>query len=171
MKPSLDSVSKSAEIVGAFAVVLSLMYVGYQVQQNTKAIQSTVHQSLVSHVFEAEGMLLSSSDLAQIILKSNSNAESLTPAERLRSDTYFTFAFVNWESAYLNYQQGLLEEWLWESWDRSNYPDDDSRGYFDFWLENRDWYDDAFAHHVDKIYRDRGYTATKANNSQIVENE
>jgi hypothetical protein len=38
MKVPLDSLAKTAEIIGALAVVISLIYVGYQVRQNTKAI-------------------------------------------------------------------------------------------------------------------------------------
>ena len=171
MRPSLDSLAKTAEIVGAFAVVLSLIYVGYQVQQNTKAIQTQVHQSLVANVFEAEGIVLANPNLARIILKSHSNPASLTAEEQLLSDTYFTFSFVNWESAYLHYDQGFVAERVWQAWDRSNYPDGNAQGYFDFWLQHRDWYDSSFAHHVDSIYRDRGYTSTDPDNLTHPQND
>jgi hypothetical protein len=115
MKLSLDSASKSAEIVAAIAVVLSLIYVGYQVQQNTKAIRSTVHQSLVGHVTATEGLVVTNADLAQIMLKSDSNPDSLTPEERLRFDAFITLEFVNWENAYLNYQEGFVEERVWQA--------------------------------------------------------
>jgi len=171
MKVPLDSLAKTAEIIGASAVVISLIYVGFQVQQNTKAVQSTVHQSLVDHVFEVEGAILTNPDLAAIIVKSESGAESLTAAERLRLETYLTFSFVNWESAYLNFQRGLMDERLWQTWDRSNYPDESARSYFEFWQKHRDWYDDSFANHVDTIFRDRGFGATNAHDSQIVEKD
>jgi hypothetical protein len=153
-----------AEIVGAVAVVLSLIYVGYQVRQNTKALRTQVHETLVGHVFDAEGTLLTNADLAQIIVKANLKQEPLTLDEQLRANTYFTFEFVNWESAYLHWKQGFIEERVWQRWDRSSHPGDDSQAHFDYWLEHRDWFDSAFADHVDRVFSDRGYSAvsTKA---------
>lgn len=35
-----------AEVVSAIAVVISLLYVGYEVRQNTAAVKSTAYQSI-----------------------------------------------------------------------------------------------------------------------------
>ena len=48
MKAKLQEFALIAEIVGAIAVVISLIYVGLGVRQNTDAIQVANHQALVA---------------------------------------------------------------------------------------------------------------------------
>ncbi len=168
---SFDSLAALADIVGAIAVVLSLVYVGYQIKQNTKAIRSQVHESLVGHVFESEGSLLGNADLAQIIVKSNSNPDSLTPEEQLRAEKYFTFMFVNWEAAFLHHKQGFIEDEMWRRWDLSLHPDKESKGHIDFWQRHRHWYDSSFVHHVDQVFRDLGIATTSSDDLRGTETE
>ena len=163
MKLSLDATSKAAEIIAAVGVVLSLIYVGYQVQQNTKAIQSSVHHSLIDNVITTEGAVLNDPEFADLVVKSWSDWDALTPSEQLRAETYLNFSFNNWESAYLNYERGFIEKEIWQTWDRSNYPDEDDLTYFRYWVSHRDWFNDRFAEHVDKVFADRGYKATGPN--------
>ena len=73
---TLDNLAALAEVIGAIAVVVSLIYVGYQVKQNTIAIRTQVHETIVGHVLEAEGTLLHNADLAAIIeLVANGSSE------------------------------------------------------------------------------------------------
>ena len=154
---TLDNLAALAEVIGAIAVVVSLVYVGYQVKQNTSAIRTQVHESVVGHVLEAEGALLHNADLAEVIVKSNSAPESLTPVERLRAETYYTHEFVNWESAYLHHKQGFVADAVWKRWDLSHRPDNESPGYFDYWVNHRHWFESGFADHIDKIFAELGY--------------
>ena len=163
MELSLDFAAKLAEIIGAIAVVLSLLYVGYQVKQNTNAVRSSVHQALINHVAATEGLVLTDGTLAELIVKGTNDPSSLSPSERLRLEKYITLEFVNWENAYLNWRMGLLDEKGWRVWDRSNYPGPDLQSYFNFWTQNRDWFDDSFVQHVDAIYREQGYGSEPRN--------
>lgn len=154
---TLENLAALAEVIGAITVVVSLVYVGYQVKQNTSAIRTQVHETIVGHVLEAEGSLLHNADLAQIVVKATSVPESLTPEERLRANTYFTHEFVNWESAFLHNKNGFVKDDLWRRWDLSSRPDKDSPGQYEYWLEHRYWYDDEFARHVDTVFGELGF--------------
>jgi hypothetical protein len=154
---TLDNLAALAEVIGAIAVVVSLVYVGYQVKQNTSAIRTQVHETIVGHVLEAEGSLLHNADLAKIVVKATSVSESLTPDEQLRADTYFTHEFVNWESAFLHHKNGFVEDEMWRRWDLSARPDKDSPGQYKYWTAHRYWYDDEFARHVDTVFGELGY--------------
>ena len=154
---TLDNLAALAEIIGAIAVVISLIYVGYQVKENTSAIQTQVHESVVGHVLDAEGALLHNADLARIIVKAEADYESLTPDELLRAQTFFTHELVNWESAFVHHKQGFVEDDMWRRWDYSHWPDETSHGRFKYWSTHRQWFDDEFARHVDKIFKDLGH--------------
>ena len=159
---TLDNLAALAEVIGAIAVVVSLVYVGYQVKQNTIAIRTQVHETIVGHVLEAEGSLLHNADLAQIVVKADSDPKSLTPDEKLRADTYFTHEYVNWESAFLHHKNGFVEDDMWRRWDLSSRPDKDSPGQYKYWTEHRNWYDDEFARHVDTVFGELGYAQLDA---------
>ena len=157
---TLDNLAALAEVIGAIAVVVSLIYVGYQVKQNTIAIRTQVHETIVGHVLEAEGTLLHNADLAEIIVKARLHPESLAPDEQIRAETYFTHEFVNWESAFLHNKNGFVEDEMWRRWDMSSRPDRDSPGVYEYWTEHRHWYDEEFALHVDNVFTELGYSGT-----------
>ena len=48
MKLKLSEMSNIAEIVGAFAIVVSLVYVGVQITQNTKGIRAQSYYNVLS---------------------------------------------------------------------------------------------------------------------------
>ena len=63
----LDTVAAWAEIVGAVAVVVSLLYVGNEVRRNTTATQAATYQEVVNASNEYLLALASDSALAEIV--------------------------------------------------------------------------------------------------------
>ena len=164
---TLDNLAALAEVIGAVAVVISLVYVGYQVKQNTKAIKTQVHETVVGHVLEAEGALLNNADLAEIMVRTNSDPGSLSPADELRANTYYTFEFVNWESAFLHFHRGFVDKQTWHRWDLSHRPDPASLGQYHYWKQHRHWFEDTFALHIDQVFIDLGFSETSPAAGQV----
>ena len=82
-----------AEIVGAVAVVISLIYVGVQIRQNT------ISQNA-------------------LIEKATNDIHSLSN-EELRQLRFTYFGFFNiWHIAYKNHHRGMLEKQVLEEWER-----------------------------------------------------
>lgn len=55
--------------------------------------------------------------MAAALEKAYSN-QQLGPIEALQVDTYAHFIFSNWELAYLNHEKELLDNEIWEGWER-----------------------------------------------------
>jgi len=71
-----------AEVVGAVAVVVSLIYVGIQVSENTGAVLAANRQQLVGRAHTATTSIATSPELAAAHAKL-AKGDELTPAEQM----------------------------------------------------------------------------------------
>lgn len=139
-----------AEIFGAVAVVISLLYVGKQLQQNTEAIQAQTSQQVLATYSVAQLSVIGEESMAPILIRADAG-EVLTAEEALRLDTWAHLVISNWEQTYRSHQHGLLEDEVWQAWDiyfRSYM----GSGYFhDAWVNNPiDGYTKSFMRYVDE---------------------
>ena len=115
-KLSLADWGHIAEIFGAIAVVLSLIYVGAQLTQNTAAIQAQTSQQVMSTYARTNFAIIGEEALAPLFIKIQMG-EELTAVENEKLGTWAHILFSNWEMAYRTHQNGLLEEEVWTAWD------------------------------------------------------
>jgi hypothetical protein len=110
--------SAMAEIFSAIAVIASLVYVGIGLRENTKAIQGSTYQQIVS---ESDKMLLAgatNAGLAEILEKAWSDSVELTPVEGLRLFFYDRNFWRNMENVYFQHKREVLDEQGWEVYKR-----------------------------------------------------
>ena len=114
---SLELLIAICEVVGAVAVVVSLVYVGYQIRDNTTSQHAMMHQHLSDSQNEANRGISERPEVADLLARANDDLQALSEADRIRLDfVYFTF-FNLWHSAFANYRRGMLEESIWLQWD------------------------------------------------------
>ena len=104
------------EILGAVAVVVSLGFVGYQLQQsneqaalNTQALERAAYQRLTDGISEFNLTTIQSPELRVARRKVRSGAE-LTTDEASVLSAFLYLAYRNGDLAYLQYQQGIIGE-------------------------------------------------------------
>lgn len=111
---NLSTFSKISEIVSAIAVVISLVYVGSQVRQNTISTQAAMRQSVADNDITYLMTSLDSEILARASFKIENNiAVSGLEMSQLESRQHVNFRVF--ENAFYQFEQGLLES---ETWDR-----------------------------------------------------
>jgi len=105
-----------AEILSAVAVVVSLGFVGYQLQQsneqaalNTRTLQLAAYQQLIVGISEFNLSTIQSSDLRVVREKVESGAE-LNTDEASILNAFLFLAYRNGDLAYLQYQQGFIDD-------------------------------------------------------------
>jgi hypothetical protein len=99
-----------ADIVGAIAVVITLVYLAIQIKQNTNALHGQSRQSLVS-VAQAELFaMMEHPDIAFSQFK-----ENLTPEERMKLGAWLIALMRAREFAWLQYRSGVLDEIQWRT--------------------------------------------------------
>lgn len=88
---SWQDLGSIGELVSAVAVVISLVYLAFQVRQNTrqidentKAAQAAAFDSTINHTFVARQTLIENEDAARIYLRGSNDPESLSEEDLLR---------------------------------------------------------------------------------------
>lgn len=108
-KLNLSEWAQLAEIVGAFAVVLSLLYVGYQIQLSTIESRNDSVQAITARD-EQIALTYATSETVGVAFGKVLRGEDLKQREFLvMSNMLFAHLRVL-EDAYNKYQQGYLEE-------------------------------------------------------------
>ena len=110
----LDAFAAIAEIIGAVAVVVSLLYVGGEVRRNTAATQAATYQEAVRASNEYLLALALDSALTDIVLRAEADPTSLTAAEARRYFSYHRVFWRNMDNAYVQHERGVLADSEWE---------------------------------------------------------
>lgn len=105
-----------AEIISAAAVVISLIYVGLEINQSTLESEADIQAELLSYTTRRRYLVIESSDLSSILEKGYTDASQLSPAEMLRFQAYVELLYVAWERLYMSYAAGVLSEGLFLEW-------------------------------------------------------
>ncbi len=150
MRAKLQEYALVAEIVGAVAVVVSLIYVGLGVRQNTDAIQVANHQAIVAMDMEKNSWLRDS-EFSATLLNARQDIGSLSPAELEQVSTFSADTFNAWEFAFLTYNSGAVEEFIWRGWDgfyRSMLQEDPYRW---FWKGSGENFSPDFNSYIESI--------------------
>ena len=86
-----EALGAISELVGALAVIATLLYIALQIRQNTKAIRGATLNAITEHKqFE----LRWSSDIATAWRKSLSEPENLTEEENWQMSEWMASSFV-----------------------------------------------------------------------------
>lgn len=108
-----EAISTVAEIIGAMGVIVSLIYVAFQVKQNTKASRAATRQALADGAQRLAGDVVEGESMPRIMIDAMSGRE-VKPDEifRLQSRCYRDLRF--WDNAFYQYNQGMLTEDEWQ---------------------------------------------------------
>jgi len=116
-----EAIGAIGEIIGALAVVISLVYLGLQIRtQNNETRISSVHDIL--EALRNEVSTFKNSENAALYVKGTSDFDCLSDAEQLQYIAMCLGPLRVWEEAYLQYVSGRLGENTWNAL-RAQYVD------------------------------------------------
>ena len=108
-----DAMGAIGEIVGAVAVVFSLVYLSLQIRnQNNESRIAAMHEISVAH--RESVAAISEGNFADIFVRGIEDYESLSPPDALRVVGFVYRLFKVWEEAYFQFKAGRLEPRIWE---------------------------------------------------------
>ena len=108
----LETAYYTSQLVVAVAVVLSLIFVGVQVQQNTKALQHETYEALGEQTTTETGFLIGPR-LHEVWWKTIAHPETLEPGEVVQMSNMMFLIFHNRLAEFRQFQQGTLSEAAW----------------------------------------------------------
>jgi hypothetical protein len=106
---TLETASFIAQIVGGIAVVLSLVYVGIQIKQNTKAARMAAAQTHQAMFGNIEELFIADQQLVDLVLRA-SRGEEVSPVDQWRLTCLFRHVLRTWQTGHFMYATGALEK-------------------------------------------------------------
>lgn len=143
-KRSMAEWAALAEVIGAAAVVVSLLFVAFNIKQNTAAIEASTWESFLDRSERINLLLAESGELAQIVERGEADPDQLTPSENFRFRHVARLRFGAWEAVFNHYSIGRLDATNWQLWNDFYMDLLDHPGYRHVWSEIGHWYDPEF---------------------------
>jgi len=109
-----DAFGAIGEVVGATAVVVSLIYVSIQLRSGTRALQTTTRDSVYKQLQEWNLVVMGDPKLGWIFQKGSTGLENLEEEERARYLHVMYSFFKTFENIYLHHLDGVVPLELWE---------------------------------------------------------
>ena len=155
---SLEEWGVIAEIVGALAVVITLVYLAVQVKHskesldaNTKAIRGQAISDVTRNVHDQMQMLVQGHDMAEWFMRFH-KSDALDSKDAVLTDALLSAIFMARQNEFLQWKQGLLDDAVFRSLHHVTrlillFPNGDH-----WWQhEGRSMYEPAFVEFVDDL--------------------
>lgn len=109
-----EALGAIGDIVGAFGVVISLLYLAIQIRaQNRESRIASVHE--LTESFRDAILSFQNPNLADVWARAKTDFESLSETERLQFMSMVQHIFRVWEDAFRQYQGKRLDPTMWEA--------------------------------------------------------
>ncbi len=113
---NLESLANLGEIIGAIAVVVSLIYLAVQVRQNTQAQRTENFSRALDRVAAMQSALSQNSESAAIFSKGVTDLSTLTPRERTQFTWVMYELFGAFEFMFLSSKSNSIPAEVWRRW-------------------------------------------------------
>ena len=145
-----DAIGAIGEIIGAFAVVVSLVYLALQIRtQNTQAKLTALHE--MSREQRVASEILITGNLSDIFVRANKDYDSIAEAESVQLIVFVTGLLRSWEGAFLENRDGSLDTKFWVSLSRDYIQPMGAASFQHIWKLRKQNYDPNFEKYVDSI--------------------
>jgi hypothetical protein len=145
-KPKLEGWALVAEIGGAVAVIVSVIYLGRQINNNTKLLRSQAHYNALSLAQKPLEMMVENESLAGAVTECDANPNGVAATTWARCANYYFMQFNSWE----------YPQQLWVGADAYFKTLVQTKpGYVRFWNEMETAFDEPFRSYATQEFRRR----------------
>ncbi len=137
------------EWLSAAAVVLGLVFVGYELRQNTKTQRVTATQTLAAEYADALEVMAYEGEAACVYVLGINGIANLDDAERLRFFVIMFQIFRVAEQLEYHASVGFVEPRVWRGFERQLSEIVSLPGVQEWWALRRHWFSDEFQDFMD----------------------
>lgn len=141
------------ELVGGVAIIVSLIYVGLQVKQNTDTLRLSTARNTTADLADINLLPAQNKDFADIFFRGVQDIESLEGPDRATMYGYFHKFYRTYENAHYQFSRGALEADLFRGITNQNIMLTSMPGAQRYWRERKTWYNEEFQAYVDNELR------------------
>jgi hypothetical protein len=151
MKLKLPELANLAEIIGAFAVVISLAYVGIQVNDSAGAVRSAAANDANVALQNWYIQIGSDQQTSELFYEALTSEEALSNKEEFQFLMMLHGAFLAFQNSYLLAEEGTIDADLREAITAAILGVKSLPGMNRYWRQRRSYLHAGFADYVDQL--------------------
>jgi hypothetical protein len=141
------------ELVAAVAVVLSVIFVGIEIRQNSEAQMRVATQAAVSDYIGSLERITESRDIACLYVRGAQDFGALSGSERLRFSAFYMSFYYQLQQMHRLAEEGSLDPETWAGFEgllreTTRYP-----GVRQWFEVRREWFGPGFQAYIDGLMR------------------
>lgn len=140
-----NQITALSSLAGVIGGLVSVIFLIHEVRHNAHAIEGATVQSLMSLEADVFALIGNNADLC---LRGNENPAQLSPAERLKYDRIVASQMSLYYSAYVQLQQGLMDEEVWDAYFNAVQGSMVQPGFLQSWQTMQTRYPVSFRHKI-----------------------
>jgi hypothetical protein len=137
-----------AELLGATGVIITLVYLTFQLRQNTKAMRSATFQQLSDSMSDSARLLMERPEVLKLLVHAEADG-FVSDEEKATFHFYAMIALRRYETAFVQGQLQVVNPSLIEGFERSTLALFESPLWRSWWSENKHFFGSDFAGWID----------------------
>ena len=102
-------------IIASVGVILSVVFLAYQIKKNTTAVKANYSDSLNTTNMEFLRQMIENRELGELMEKAVNTWNELNEDDKRTSNYMFIQLFRHWENMYYQHELSVLDKKLWSS--------------------------------------------------------
>ncbi len=111
----MNTVEIIINLVSAIAVVLSVVFLAFQIKKNTNAVKANFYDSLNHTNIEFLKQLVEHERLGKLLEEGAESWDSMQIDDKRTANILFIQLYRHWENMFYQNKMKVFEGWLWES--------------------------------------------------------
>ncbi|MGR8948221.1 MAG: hypothetical protein ACU84Q_09260 [Gammaproteobacteria bacterium] len=147
---TLHDLASIAEIVGALAVVVTLIYLTLELRRNTAATRQQSYHDIVTRRAAWFDTMTRHAEFTEIFIKGQ-NAEDLDEVESQQYVAGMITFLSHFQDVYLQHRSGIVEKGVWDAERKMLAAVTSAKGFKNWWTEASQYFIDEFVEEVERI--------------------
>ena len=147
---TLGNLADFADIIGAFGVIATIIYLAVEIRRNTAATRQQSYHNLVTRRADWFQALADSRDLTRVFF-TGMNGERLDEMDSQRFIAYMINCMSHYQDVYLQHRAGIVEKDVWSAERRILGAIVHTPGFNSWWLEGNQYFMPEFVDEVARV--------------------
>ena len=145
-----EAIGAIGEVLGAILVGATLIYLAFNLRQNTKALTASTFQAVSTSMAANMEFFAGDPTISALLLKAQGGLGELTAEERARIGWVMTMAFRRIETVFVQRSLGVIDNRLTQGFERSAISGFATGGPREWWETSKLAFSDDFASWFDQ---------------------
>jgi hypothetical protein len=141
---NLDRIATIAEIAASIGVLISVVYLGLQIQGGNKQLRAQSYNDTLEMLHKPIELIVQDQALADLVVRAEADPESLSQGEWQRYSYLLMLRFNAFEHAYYAHMDGEIRDELWNGIENGLTSAASTRGFRNFWKQREGIFADPF---------------------------